>query len=231
MRTPLLLGMLALSASMAHGVIIDTFDAVPPSVNHPEGAGVAGTYYDITSDAFASIAGGTLAGSPALRILDGGFTNGVYVIYSGVVPADGLYTLSLDMDIDEAGGLNGVRAYQVGVVVNGAHRAANPSDLPAIDPNAPGQALANYPLTLTDGDDNANAIVTLTTGEFTASAGDSLLIAFSTDVTSGNYDLNSGTWGASAVVVDNIALNVVPEPASLSLLGLGALAALRRRRA
>ena len=224
----------AAAAPASAALLIDDFTGGVTAVNHPHPTNggtnaSAPTWHDITSDAFATPSASTLAGSPALRIVDGGFTNGVYALYSAVVPATGLYNVSVDMDITEdAAQLNSIRAYQIGVRVNGAHRAVNPSDLAAI--TGPGTAVGSFS-GLTNGNDNALATQTVTTGNFTANAGDYLIIAFSTDVTSGNFDLNAGTWGAGAfVLVDNLMLNLIPEPAALALAGLGLMGLMAARR-
>jgi hypothetical protein len=48
-----------------------------------------------------------------------------------------------------------------------------------------------------------------------------LLIAFSTDLATGNFDEFAGASDGAFMLVDNIMLNVVPEPATLTLAGLG----------
>jgi hypothetical protein len=229
---------LAAEAPASAAILISDFSGGVVAVNHPNPANggtnaSAPTYYDITSDAFATPSAGTLNGSAALKIVDGGFTNGVYALYSAVVPATGVYTVSADIDITEdAAQLNSIRAYQIGVIVNGVHRGVNPSDLaPA---SGPGSAVGSF-AGLTNGNDNGLPTQNVVTSQFSANANDSLIIAFSTDVTSGNFDLNSASWGAGAfVLVDNIMLNAIPEPSTASLAlamvaGLASLRGVRRR--
>jgi hypothetical protein len=222
------LAAVAATATTSQAAIIADFSGGVTAVNHPNPAdggtnALAPTYHDISQDAFATPSAGTLNGSPALAIADGGFTNGVYSIYSAVVPATGLYTVSADMLVNDTA-TSQMTLYQMGVIVNGAHRGANPSKI------ANATIFADY-TGLTSGVLDATTTQNIVTQQFSANAGDSLLIAFSTDVTSG-YDSNAGNWNSASVLVDNISLNVVPEPASAAVLGLGAfgLAASRRRR-
>jgi len=215
-------GLSLLRAPAGAAIIVSDFSGGVTAVNHPhpDNGGTnasAPTYYDISENAFATPSAGTLAGSPALKIDDGGFTNGVYSIYSGVVPATGLYTVSADMLVNDTA-TSQMTAYQMGVIVNGAHRGPNPSKI------ADATIVANYSGPLTSAVLDATTTETISTSSFLANAGDSLLISFSTDVTSG-YDSNAGAWNGASVVVDNIMLNVVPEPSSLALIvfGIGAV--------
>ena len=211
-------GLTLLLAPAHAAIIVSDFSGGVVAVNHPhpDNGGTnasAPTYHDISENAFATPSAGTLGGSAALKIDDGGFTNGVYSIYSAVVPATGLYTLSADMLVNDTE-TSQMTAYQMGVIVNGAHRGPNPSKI------ADATIVANYSGPLTSGALDATTTETVTTGSFSANAGDSLLIAFSTDVTSG-YDGNAGFWNSASVLVDNIMLNVVPEPSSLGLVVFG----------
>jgi hypothetical protein len=219
----------AATAGSASAALLSDFSApnVPTNVNHPNPANggtnaSAPVYHDISENAFATAAGGTLAGSDALAIGDGGFTNGVYAIYAGVVPATGLYTVSADMLVNDTA-TSQITAYQMGVIVNGVHRGVNPSKI------ANASIVGNYSQTLTSGSLDVTAIENVVTSVFSANAGDSLLIAFSTDVTSG-YDGAAGNWNGASVLVDNLSLNVIPEPATLSLAAMGLVGVLAARR-
>ncbi len=201
-------GTLALVASVVSAdVVLDDFSGGVTAVNHPEGSGVPGVWYDASNSTFGTPSASTLEGSAAMRIDDGGFTNGVYIIYDGVVPADGDYQIELDMDVDESGSPTGFSAYQVGVAVgaDAVHRGLNPSAV------APLSIVANYS-GLTAGDDTANPTETLTTGTFSAQAGDSILIGLGTDVQTGGWNAGSSTWSGNFVLVDNITLKDVAPP-------------------
>ena len=168
------------SVAMA-ATMVDDFSGGVVAANHPEGAGVYGTYYDITNDAYATASDG----GGILRIDDGGFTNGVYVIYEAVIPADGVYSLSALVDVENNGSATSFDRYQVVAVVNGVHRGLNPSDLPVPDPSDPGTGVGTLDFTATV--NPAAAVVT--SGTFSANAGDDLLVAFSTDLVFGDDDL------------------------------------------
>jgi hypothetical protein len=219
----------------ASAAIIRDFNAgIGPVVNHPYPTAAFDTWYDITSDSFATPAAGTLDGSPSLRINDGGFTNGAYIILQSVVPTTGVYRLEAAMKVTEdPAQLNSIRAFQMGAVVNGVHRtdATTPNDIATINPAAPGSGIGSY-AGLTTGNDNGLATQIVVTDTFLATAGDHLLVAFSTDLDTGNFDDNSGTWGAGGfVLVDNVNLVLIPEPASFTMAGLAlaGLVAARRR--
>ncbi|WP_157069807.1 family 10 glycosylhydrolase [Sandaracinus amylolyticus] len=175
---------------------VDTFAAVAQA-NHPESAGAYGVWYDATHNTFGTPSRSTLAGAPAMRIDDGGFANGVYTIYRAAIPADGTYQISVPVQVVETGATstNGIRAFQVGVAVGSTarHRGPNPSSLPGLGVSA------SY-TGLTTADDTALGPQTLVTGEFDAHAGDDLLIAFGTDVTSGTWSAGSATWGGHVLV-------------------------------
>lgn len=187
--------------------VLDDFSSGVTAVNHPEGAGQSGVWYDATNATYGSASASTLDGNPALRVDDGGYGNGVYVIYEGVVPADGEYSIQLDMDVVEAGSPTGFSAYQVGVAVgaDAVHRGPNPSALAGLT------IIGEYS-GLTTGDDTANPTETITTASFTASAGDSILIALGTDVASGSWGGNSSLWSGNYVLVDNIVLKGEDPP-------------------
>ncbi|MEQ8819559.1 MAG: family 10 glycosylhydrolase [Sumerlaeia bacterium] len=188
-------------------VVLDDFGSGVTAANHPEGAGVAGVWYDASSSTFGTPSASTLDGSPAMRIDDGGFTNGVYAIYDGVVPADGEYQIEIAMDVNEPGSATGFSAYQIGIAVgaDAVHRGLNPSAV------APLALIGNY-TGLTAGDDTANPTETVVTGTFAAQAGDSILIALGTDVQTGGWNANSSSWAGNFVLVDNIVLKDVTPP-------------------
>jgi hypothetical protein len=82
---------------------------------------------------------------------------------------------------------------------------------------------------LTSGALDATTIQNVGTQQFTANAGDSLLIAFSSDVTSG-YDSNDGAFNGASVLADNLELNAVAEPGGMAVAGMALVAALSARR-
>lgn len=216
------------SATMAFAqpppTLINNFSGGVTAVNHPYTGtpptttpnGVSGTWYDITSDAAATPLAGTLSSSPALRIIDGGFTNGVYVIYDNFVPYNSIWKVRVKWAVQEdATQVNGIRAYQMGVQVNGSHRvgSTSPNDL-----SVPTTAVATYggTLTTTVAEDHTASPFTNETGTFSANAGDDLTIAFSTEI-GPDFDFNSGTWGANAsVFVDDLELVDTVVPVSMS---------------
>jgi hypothetical protein len=139
-----------LSTNGAHSTVVDWTSGVP-AANAPAGAGQSGVWYDVTDNAFANATAATLGGTPAMRVDDGGFVNGVYAIYTGAVPATGTYRLQATMQVVEttATTTNGVDAYRIGAAVGAqaAHRA----------PSTPlaGLAVSGAYTGLTDGNDTA----------------------------------------------------------------------------
>ncbi len=207
---------LATSTAFALSITtIDDFSGGVVAVNHPEGAGVSSTWYDITNDAF----GTPSDGGGFLSVADGGFTNGVYAIYSGIVPAAGTYKVTADIAINSTA-TSGITLYQIGAVVNGVHRGLNPSDLAVLVDAAAGTGIGS--LATTAGVAVPSTLVETST--FTAGAGDNVLIALGTNLEGPDYDANSGFWNSSTISVDNITLVEIPEPASLILVGLAGLA-------
>jgi uncharacterized lipoprotein YddW (UPF0748 family) len=195
---------------------VDDFTGGVAQANHPESAGAYGVWYDATFNTFGTPSASTLDGAPAMRIDDGGFANGVYAIFGGTIPADGTYQISVPVRIVEAAtATNGIRAYQVGVAVGAGavHRGAGSTLLP-------GAGVSASYVGLTTGDDNALPTQTLVTAPFEAHAGDDVLIAFGTDVTSGAWNAGSGTWGGSYALVGAITLlgaDPVPDDGSVVL--------------
>ncbi len=209
--------------------IIEDFETAVAIVQ--SGVGTAyRTWYDVASNAYTEVlrTGSTgsevtapqLAGSNCLDIADHGWGNGAYAKFEQVIPAadpnpaiGNQYHLQVDMLVDERGDLydkDFIRSYQVGVVVNGAHRPSTGA-LPAI-----ASPIGNYTGPLTpDQDgyfDNSSQPIRVLTDTFTANAGDDLLIAFST---------NCGTWDAGksaanakyvGMLIDNIKLVRGPRP-------------------
>lgn len=202
-RTPLLLAFLALAgcsdgtdgSASTRAALVD-FEAGITAQNHPEGAGVYGVWYDAAHNTFGTPSAATLDGARAMRIDDGGFANGVYTIIEAAVPADGTYRVEVPIHVVEsaATSFDGVRRFQVGVAPGGTHRGPNPSALP-------GLSIVGEYAPLTAGDDTAIGTTVVATGEFAASAGDDLLLALGTDVTSGGWNGQSGFWNGAYVLV------------------------------
>jgi len=198
---------LSLAESLVNGpTVVEDFSGGVAADNHPLEAGQYRVWYDATDNAFATPSASTVDGTPAMRIDDGGFTNGVYVIYPAVVPATGQYTVEAELGVIETGAVDAIRAYQVGAAAgaDAAHRGPNPSALASLD-------VAGSYEGLTSEDDTAAGPQVVSTSPFTASAGDDLLIAFGTDVTSGAWNLSSGAWSGSHVVVTEIRLVPVDQ--------------------
>ncbi len=197
------------STKTSHSTVADWTSGVP-AANAPAGAGQYGVWYDVTDNAFATPSLSSLGGVPAMRIDDGGFVNGVYAIYSGAIPATGTYQLQVTMQVVEttATTTNGVDAYRIGAAVGAqaVHRATS-------TPLA-GLAISGAYSGLTDADDTAAGPQVVTTSDVTATAGDDLLIAFGTDVSSGAWNQDSQTWNGTYVLVGAIELvpvTVVPS--------------------
>ena len=193
----------------AAGAVVEDFDTGVSAQNHPEGAGQYEVWYDATNDTFGTPSAASLDGAPAMRIDDGGFTNGVYAIFQAAVPRTGRYVLRVPVHVveEDATAFDGVDTYQVGVAAGAeaVHRGPNPSDL------APLTVFGEHS-GLTDGDDTAIGSVVVETLEFDASAGDDLLVAFGTDVQTGDWSADSGFWSGTYVVVGSIELVPVNAP-------------------
>ncbi|MEM9194483.1 MAG: family 10 glycosylhydrolase [Myxococcota bacterium] len=193
-----------------HNAHLGDFSGGVVAENHPEGAGRYGVFYDATHNTFGTPSAATLDGVPAMRIEDGGFTNGVYAIFERSIPADGTYRLEVPMLVVETSATttDGVDQYQVGVATGAAavHRGPNPSALAGLT------TVGNYPA-LTDGDDTGLGTTTVSTGEFVAQAGDDLLLAFGTDVTTGAWNAGSGFWNGTYILVGSPRLvEVIVDP-------------------
>ena len=179
------------------GALVDFGDGVV-AANHPDPVGVSGVWYDAASNTFGSA---SAAPGPAMRIDDGGFTNGVYTILEGAIPADGEYQVRAVVHVVEsdASAFDGVRAYQLGAATGLEHRGPGATAMPGL------ASVANV-TGLTPGDDTALGPQELLTAPFVANAGDDLTIAFGTDVTSGAWNGNSGFWRGAYVIVSAIEL-------------------------
>lgn len=212
-RSLLILAALAVAPVLAgaQATLIDDFSGGVTQANEPN-PGNFNTWYDATDNTF----GTPSLSSGRMQVADGGFANGVYRIYSAVVPSTGSYTVSAIMSLTEdtvTPRTDGIRALQIGASVgaSAAHRASTAgADLLA------GQAnFGTYGGTLNTSDNSANAPQYVESNLFAATAGDNLLIAFGTDVTSGAWTTNSGTWGSSVYFVDDIKLELNGLPVEL----------------
>lgn len=193
------------SASFIAGAVnLTNFASGVTAANHPD-PGAYGIWYDAHDQAFADAATSRLEGLAGMRIDDGGYTNGVYAIFDGVVPSTGDYRVEVRMHaIEVAPSLNGIRAYQIGVATGAAamHR-------PRVGGVAPLPITGDY-ATMTEGDDTALGPITATTPVFSATAGDDVLIGFGTGVTSSDWNQSAGVWGDSYVLVGDVILVPVP---------------------
>ena len=196
-------------------VNLTNFASGVTGADHPYPTSAYGTWYDAADNAFANVAMSTLEGTPGMRIGDGGFANGIYAIFSGAVPATGNYRVEVRMHVvEDPANSNGVRAYQIGVATGAAavHRPTDPDMdwmTPPTSAVAPLTISGNY-AAMTTGDDTALGPITVTTAVFAANAGDDILIGFGTDVTTGGWNVNAGTWGSSHVLVGDVMLVPVP---------------------
>ncbi|MHC4798790.1 MAG: hypothetical protein ACYTF1_19315, partial [Planctomycetota bacterium] len=78
--------------------VIDDFSGGVTAVNHPE-PGSYGIWYDASNNTW----GTPSAYSGAMKIDDGGYTNGVYCIYQSAIPATGSYRVDVSMQVVESG--------------------------------------------------------------------------------------------------------------------------------
>lgn len=197
-----------------NGVEIVDFGQGIDAANHPAGSDAYGVWYDATDNTFGTPFEGTLEGLPALRVDDGGFTNGVYSIFADAVPTDGTYVVRARVQVveDVATQTDGIRALELGVSVGNAavHRGPNPSAV------APTTVAGAYP-GLTPDDDTSAGAQWVETDPFAASAGDDLLLAIGTDVRSGAWNANAGAWSGAYVLVGSPQLVPVEveEPATI----------------
>lgn len=176
------------------------------AANHPDPSGVSGVWYDATHNTFGTP---SAAGGGVMRIDDGGFTNGVYTILEGAIPADGDYHVRATIHVveSEATAFDGIRAFQLGAATGVAHRAPGSTAMPGV------ASFASYE-GLTSADDTANGPQVLLTAEIHASAGDDLMIALGTDVSSGAWNGSSGFWNGAYVLVSDLEL-VAADPSEV----------------
>lgn len=194
--------------------VIEDFEGPVSRYDHPS-PGVSGTWYDASAVSYTDVlipphARATLLGSRCVNITDHGWTNGAYVIYENIIPADGTYHLTLDMLIDEYEGCDYdfYNQYKVGVIVNGVHREPTGGIIPDIL-----SPIGSYPC-LTPNRDGADATepIKVYVDTFTANAGDSLLIAFSTTLEGYIRSKTATPAGYVGMKVDNITLVDGPKP-------------------
>jgi len=163
-------------------------------------------WYDVSGITWAYTAVATMDGSQCGKIWDGGWTNGVYAIFPSVFPKTGVFHVQCKMHVVEPDSTdiertNKLMAYQIGVSVPGQHRGAGGL--------LPCQYYGSY-AGLTTGNDTAKGPQIVRTQDFEANEGQDILIAFSSDVTSGGWNANSYTWydpgNQTYVLVDDIVL-------------------------
>lgn len=190
-----------LSTTKEHSTVVDWTTGVAAD-NAPAGTGQYDVWYDAADNAFAAPSLAELGGAPVMRIDDGGFVNGVYAIYAGAIPATGSYRLEVTMQVVETSATttNGIDAYRIGAAVGtqAAHRATS-------TPLA-GLAISGAYSGLTSADDTAAGPQLVTTSDFSATAGDDLLVAFGTDVSSGAWNQGSHAWNGAYVLVGAVEL-------------------------
>lgn len=180
---------------------IDDFDSIViPELCWDDSPGASPAYscwYDVSSLVWSQVEFRDWGGTMAMAIRDSGWTNGVYAIFQSVVPESGMYHVSVRMHVIENTLTNGLMAYQIGVAVPGAHRGSG-----ALPPCPIHGSYRN----LTPGNDTAAGPQIVRTNEFEVQAGQDVLIAFSTDVTSGDWNRNSVAWNDTYILVDDIEL-------------------------
>lgn len=204
----LLVGGLSVNAQ----TVLDDFATVTNTTNPPTGSAVAGVWYDAAQNTFGTIATDASGGA---RITDGGFANGVYAEMDETIPADADYTVSLEILqlFDDPANSNGIRDYQVGVILNGVHRDENPGNINTSNPTLTASGATNLVLDANDnsvGDGNS-VVDTIETGVFSATTGDTIFIILANTASDITF---SGTWGSSFIIVDNLTLNQVPTTVS-----------------
>ena len=188
--------------------VIEDFEQTNTAATNPT-PGLPRVWYQVWNQTYGTVTfptPGQAWNSRILNTADGGYTNGIYAIFEGVIPVTGEYHLELQMLINENSNLNAFPDYFVGVQVNGTHRSA-PETLLTPPTSASGKY---WGLTAAkDGFGVDPAPQDVYTSAFTANAGDSVLIAFSTDLT--DWYTNNA-FGDTAMMIDNIRLVPGPPP-------------------
>lgn len=154
-------------------------------------------WYNVSSFTWSEVARQTWEGSPALKWTDPGWSNGIYTVFHNAFPATGLYRLQAKVHVVENSQPGGLMAVQLGVLPGAAWPDPNVQWFCSIHADYEG---------LTAGNDNAQGPQILQTAIFEGQAGQDLLVALSSDVTSGNWNGNSTTWGDTYVLIDDIQL-------------------------
>ncbi len=195
-------------------VVLDDFSGGVTAKKQAGGGGDFVTWYDSCNKASGNPAA-TLAPAGAMKISGEDVINGVYRVFAAPVPSTGQWHVNCKVHVVEASPFNTINNFQVGVIVNGVHRGTGNTKL------AKAAIVAStHPAYLTSADDTAKGIQNLRTPDFEAQAGDNILITLGTDVTSGNFNLNSGAWGDSYVLIDDIVLETIGLPVNISSFSL-----------
>ncbi|MBN1513295.1 MAG: hypothetical protein JXB13_14865 [Phycisphaerae bacterium] len=203
-------GCLSAGKTVGSVAMLADFDDGVTEVTHPN-PGDYGIWYQAAVSAGGNALAAALFGSPAMRHLDSGYTNGIYCIFEAVVPSTATYHLQADMLVDEStGNINAFSQYQFGTRVNGVHRSKF-GNLPGISGTPVGEGVGNY-LGLTvnqDGLGIESESQVVYTSAIEAGGCDDLLVAYSVDV--GTWQ-SGGAWGGTSMLIDNLLLNDGPPP-------------------
>lgn len=196
-------------ATAQTSVVLEDFSGVVNSKKQPGGGGDFVTWFDSLTKS-STDPSASLDPAAALKVSVDGVINGTYRIFQAVVPSSGQWHVNCKIRVVENSPFDSIQNYQLGVIVNGVHRATGNTKI------APASIFVSMPAGyLTSGDDSSKGFQNLRTPDFAAGQADNILISLGTDVTSGNFNLNSGNAGGY-VIVDDIVLEAAGLPVSVS---------------